>query len=442
MDHHLLAENSHWEDVENFYANDRDLKELKLKPLIHSFSILNELPKDKPGIYTLRGTHQSGKTTLLKCWMEKLLKNISPKTLLYFSCEEIENYHELLRSLQKQLELMPRDGINFIILDDINSVRDWEKAIKPLYENGHMQQSVLMLSGSNLNLSEKTQLYFPQHRGNATKKDFLIQPLSFRETVLLKHKNTTPTSHILTEEINQFMIHGGYLSAINEYAATKQLSDTLLKNFSEWLRKETEKYGKQERYLREILTAIFKHYNNQITWNALAQELTIDHPKTIGDYLAMLDSLDIVFIQYALLEDSLKPAPKKARKLMFADPFIFHVMQGWIVPTKNLFENQIKNTLNNQELFSRLIEACVITQFRRYYPTYYIKAEGEVDIAYIYNQRFWPIVVTWTTQLRAKDLKQILKYPNGRILTKSERSGIIQQIKTESVPLALWQLES
>jgi hypothetical protein len=34
--------------------------------------------------------------------------------------------------------------------------------------------------------------------------------------------------------------------------------------------------------------------------------------------------MDAVFIQPALVEDKLTAAPKKARKLMFTDPFIFH----------------------------------------------------------------------------------------------------------------------
>jgi len=32
-----------------------------------------------------------------------------------------------------------------------------------------------------------------------------------------------------------------------------------------------------------------------------------------------------------------------------------------------------------------------ISHYARFYPTYYIKAEGEVDIAYISKGRFWPL---------------------------------------------------
>jgi predicted AAA+ superfamily ATPase len=91
---------------------------------------------------------------------------------------------------------------------------------------------------------------------------------------------------------------------------------------------------------------------------------------------------------------------------------------------------------------ARLAEACVVTQYRRYFPTYYIKAKGEVDIAYVHQNRFWPLEVKWTKQLRPKDLKQISKYPNSRILTRSLQTKEILGIPAEPLPLALLRLGS
>lgn len=83
------------------------------------------------------------------------------------------------------------------------------------------------------------------------------------------------------------------------------------------------------------------------------------------------------------------------------------------------------------------MESCVTSQFRRWYPTYYIKAEGEVDVAYVKDEQFWPIEVKWTSQLKAKDLKQVQKYKNGIILAKQRQ--IHQVNSTMSYPLP-WYL--
>jgi predicted AAA+ superfamily ATPase len=422
--------NYHLHDSHQFNDMDPDLRLLQSHSLIYDFPLLDQLPINQPGIYTLCGSHCTGKSTLLKNWIKKLLSiGIPPQAIIFFPGESIEDYHILKRLLQTQLLSMPRDITTYLILDNVAVIRNWAKAIKHIIDEAMLSNVTLMLSSSDLSITSDIQTTF----------NFHLYPLSFRETVLLK-QGSNPNASVIYEEFNHYLVHGGYLNAIHDVTQYGCIQDKTLSCYSEWICKEVTTRGKQENYLREILNSVIKHHNSQVTWNLLAQELTIDHPKTIGDYFSLLESLDIVFVQYALLEDTLSAAPKKARKLMFADPFIYHVIQAWLSQNKNHFETQIKSTLENPEVCSKLVETCTITQFRRYYPTYYIKAEGEVDLAYIHNQRFWPVETTWISQIRSKDLKQILKYPNGRILTKTDRSGIIQHIKTEPLPLALWQL--
>ena len=110
---------------------------------------------------------------------------------------------------------------------------------------------------------------------------------------------------------------------------TGTLPVAVFSTYSDWIRGDVLKRGKQEHYLREILNAVVNRYGSQITWNALAQDLSIDHPKTIADYVALLESMDALFIQYALSENTLSAFPKKARKLIFTDPFIYHATKAW-----------------------------------------------------------------------------------------------------------------
>ena len=41
-----------------------------------------------------------------------------------------------------------------------------------------------------------------------------------------------------------------------------------------------------------------------------------------------------------------------------------------------------------------------------------------------------------------KDLKQIRKYRNAKIFTKTKKSGLLQNIKTTPLPLMLWEMEA
>lgn len=442
IDPRFSIHNTHLEDPEHFEQLDPQLRKLPHLRYVYKPALLDELPIDIPGIYTIGGGRQIGKTTLLKLWMAKLLeKKVNPQAIVFFSGELIDDHHSLFHLLQTQLALMPIDvPIHYILIDEVTYIRDWDKAIKYAADTGLFEQAIVIITGSDLMLIQEARVRFPGRRGKANKANFHLYPLSFREFMDLKHNVSEPNIDLLFEEFNQYLLHGGYLTAINDMALQGQILEATLTTYSDWIRGDVLKRGKQENYLREILGSIIKRYNTQVTWNALAKDLSIDHPHTVADYVSLLESMDALFMQSALMEDKLVAAPKKARKLVFTDPFIFHAVKSWIFPEKNTYESQIKTVLKDPELSSSLVEACVVAHYRRFYPTYYIKADGEVDIAYVDKRRFWPIEVKWGNQIRTKDLKQITRYQNAKIFTKFKAPGQIQGIPTEPLPLALWRL--
>lgn len=449
MDPRFLPHNTHLEEPHRFAERDPQLRLLARQTYVHRPSLLEQLP-DMPGIYTVGGGRQVGKTTLLKQWMGELLdRGVSPAAIAFFSGELIDDHHALLHLLQTQLEEMPR-GRTYLLVDEVSYIRDWDKAVKYAADAGFLEECVLVLTGSDLVLIQEARMRLPGRRGEAAAVDFHLYPLSFREVVGLKRGDEAVTAlkaspaeldedliEVLFEEFGHYLTHGGYLTAINDLAATGRIAEATLHTYSDWIRGDVVKRGRQEHYLREVLTAVIRRLGSQVSWNALAHDLSIDHPKTVADYAALLASMDALFIQPALLEDKLTAAPKKARKLLFADPFIFHAVRAWLLPTGRPFEDQILPAVTDSVTAGRLAEACVATHYRRLYPTYYIKAEGEVDVAYVRDDRFWPVEVKWTEQLRPKELKQIAKYPNARILNRAKRPSRIQGVETLPLPVAL-----
>jgi len=235
----------------------------------------------------------------------------------------------------------------------------------------------------------------------------LSKRISHDEIDLLTNTHELPRIELLDrlfEEFDRYLSHGGFLTAINDMAMHRRILPATFSTYSDWIRGDVLKRNKQEHYLLEILQAIVKRYGSQITWNALAHDLSIDHPKTIADYVALLVSMDATFVQAALLEDKLTASPKKAKKLMFADPFIFHAVNAWVNPCADAFNEQLTPTLANADWSAKLVEACVTTHYRRIFPTYHIKSKGEVDIAYVDKNQFWPVEVKWSAQLRPKQI--------------------------------------
>ncbi len=441
MDPRFTPHNYHLINPAGFDSLDPQLLLLKKQTYTFRSPLIEQFPTEMSGIYLLSGGRQIGKTTLLKQWMSYLLnRDVDPTAIAFLSGELIDDHHMLLHLLQQQLADMPKNQLKFLILDEVSYIRDWDKVIKFAADSGLLDQTIFMITGSDMTILEEARARFPGRRGKASIQEFHLYPLSFGEFVKLKGvdiENMTELFH----SFDEYLIHGGYMTAINDLAKERKILEATLITYSDWIRGDILKKDRRETYLREIVAGIVKRYGSQITWNTLAKDLSIDHPSTVADYIHLLESMDALFVQSALLEDRLMGAPKKAKKIFFTDPFIYHALSYWLKPTLEPFEKQIKTSVQHPEISSTLVEACVVTHYRRYFPTYFIKGEGEVDVAYIKGKRFWPVEVKWTQQIQKSELKQFAKYSNGIILTKWKERKNLDPFPTIPIPIALIELE-
>jgi hypothetical protein len=85
-----------------------------------------------------------------------------------------------------------------------------------------------------------------------------------------------------------------------------------------------------------------------------------------------------------------------------------------------------------------IIEGCLASLFRRHRDVYYIKSQGEVDIAIPLEKGFLPIEIKWAETLRRQELKQILTYKKGIIGYKGSSVGAFEHLFV--VPLCILAL--
>ncbi len=456
MDPRFSPHNAHLEDGAAFELLDPNLRHISKDPFVYQSPLLDELPAE-PGIYTVTGGRQVGKTTLLKQWMFRLIAGgAPPTTIIYLSGELIDDHHSLVQLISDILEEFP--DLRYLLIDEITYIRSWDKAVKFLADTGRFDTVCLVLTGSDMLILSEARMRFPGRRGMADEVDFHLHPLSFAETVRLKnildeqqqgsllsnsHEVSASVVSLLFTAFDEYLRHGGFLTAINDMATHGRILPATLRTYSDWIRGDVLKRGKHEHYLREIIIAVIKRYGSQITWNNLLADLSIDHPKTVADYVQLLATMDAAFILSAIQEDRLCAAPKKAKKIFFTDPFIFHAMFNWIrTDSRDGYRLMEESTLADPEKTGQLVEGCAVSHCRRYFPTFYIKAKGEVDIACVGRNQIYPIEVKWTSQLRPNQLKQIKKYPNGRIWTKNRSHGTTKGLQTVPLPVALYRVGS
>lgn len=108
--------------------------------------------KDKDIIKVVTGLRRSGKSTLLQIFRDDLSKNkISDKQIQFYNFELPENF--LNKSWDKlyfeiKSKLQP-DKMNYIFLDEIQNIADFEKLVDGLYAT---ENTDIYITGSNANL--------------------------------------------------------------------------------------------------------------------------------------------------------------------------------------------------------------------------------------------------------------------------------------------------
>ncbi|MFW5788764.1 MAG: ATP-binding protein [Spirochaetota bacterium] len=454
LDPRFLPHNSHHRWPQEFADRDPQLSVLRRHPLVHRFALLDALPRHAPGIYSVTGGRQLGKTTLVKQWMLELLSDEpDPRSIVYLTGELLDDHHSLVTAVTRLFNDRGDGPVRHLCIDEVTYIKEWDRGIKYLADAGFLEGVTLLLTGSDSVLIREARMRLPGRRGGASVQDFHLFPLSLCDFVRLTETPSAeelgglehgarPTPAVLDAlalAFDRYLISGGYLRAINELQAGGTVSPATYAVYCDWIRGDVAKRGKRERYLREVLAAVSRRMGSQVTWNGLAGDLSIDHPATIAEYIDLLARMDVLIVIPALAEHRLSGAPKKARKVVFADPFIYHAVQSWLGPTDDPFRDRVIPVMADSESVGRLAELCADVHYSRRYPTFYIKAEGEVDIAYVSGGRFHPVEVKWTGQVRSKDMKQLQKYDDPLVLSR-QIADTHHGIRNRFLPLHLFNM--
>jgi predicted AAA+ superfamily ATPase len=274
---------------------------------------------------------------------------------------------------------------------------------------------------------------FPGRRGQAAIVDFHLHPLTFREYVGLAHPQYLPNPHRHVEHLfadfDQYLKCGGFLRAMNDLHKNKAIREATLATFEQWIRGDFIKRGKSEESLLLVLQTFYDVGVSQNTYSGLTERAGAVAKETFMDYCQLLERMDVLFTLEAFDQNKKRGFPKKAFKTHFSDPFIQHLVERWL-----LRERRIGESTKDE---ARLVESCVAAQFRHITPTYYIKADGEIDLVLVQGKEFIPVEIKWSRTVRPHDLKQLKKYKRSFILSKSYERGEIQGITSYPLPLFL-----
>ena len=169
---------------------------------------LEEIKKyiNKPIIKVITGMRRSGKSMILKLIQEELQNiGIVKENIIYMNFEslifmDIKDFEALYKHIIEKTS--DKKGKIYILLDEIQEVKGWEKAINSFLVDLDVD---IYITGSNANLLSSELATYIAGRYVEIK----IYPLSFQEYIDFVSENNKENSLSLDEYFNQYLNFGG-----------------------------------------------------------------------------------------------------------------------------------------------------------------------------------------------------------------------------------------
>ena len=429
-------------------------------------------------VYSLRGPRQVGKTTLVKLEIQQVLQMVPKWNVMYYSFELENSPRDVINVINEYFNRTKHDEKkhHFIYLDEISNVKDWQKAIKKLKDQGKLQNCTVLATGSHsIDLRYATEL-LPGRRGIPTNEtlDKILPPMKFGEYVptidknlekeilsrfLISAKNrfsiirgladgkmddTLLEMSVFQNELdkyfNNYLITGGIPTAINEFLKNGFIQDSVYQIYVDSIIGDLRHADKDTSYMVQLIPNVIKSISNPVSWDSLKENSDIGSHHTVEEYVKTLSDMFILSIFYRYNSSEDKPKFDGLKKIFFHDPFFFHALNGHI-SQKDPYEYSIK-LLDNPEVKSRLVEQTVSnhcirmafnmtrkkTGFDYQSSVFYwkSKAKREVDFVVRDNDSLIPIEVKYQNDIKKDDFyglidfKKATKTKRGIIITKND----------------------
>jgi hypothetical protein len=327
-------------------------------------------------ISILRGPRQVGKTTLIKLSIERLLKEGFPsKDILYLSCESFTSFQILQSVLIEWLRQHPRKTVLF--LDEISFVPDWQRALLALSNMGLIENSAVLLTGSNARDLKESGERLPGRRGRG--KDLRLYPLSPPELGQLPCFASTPWNGLF--EI--YLKIGGFPLAVRDFVESGTVTDTTYDTYRNWIIGDAHRYQLRQETLKEILFRISDTAGSRVTWPGLIKDYPVKSPEAALQYVEHLQDAFLCRILHCYDPNRDGASPQKARKIYFADPILHAIGAAWKHGITNIFHWFSEKT-NLPSFRGTLFESLVVNDYgrthERLYFWYSSKTQEEIDL--------------------------------------------------------------
>jgi predicted AAA+ superfamily ATPase len=477
----LIEQNPWWSQPEAWEGRDPHLRRLAAQPAELPPLVAHRIPLTVPAVHVVRGPRQVGKSTELKLLARRALAaGRSATDVLYVTLDLLagEASSHVVDTVRRAKELSRCGEGVLLLLDEVTSVRDWQVAVKYLWDTGIVDRDIVVCTGSSaIDLKVGAAERLPGRRGAGM--DFLALPRSFavfaqaldgripvspelspRQLASGQSADLLERMRIhlpaLQRALELYAVFGGLPAAVAEAAGGAPAPTEAVKRVvHDALTKEAARKGASEPAMRALLDRVSRSLGSKVSWARLAREMDVSlgpgrrpghgpHGSTVRDYFEFLAAAYFVLVVYSWRRDAGSASISKDKKLYFADPLLHTVAHdlapGLVPDMPALVENLVALALFRRcEPPARQAETFAMPDELHVWET---AGGGEID--FVCGERAAPVAVEVRYQ-RSPDMRKASSI--GRALPGSPVLLVTRDLlqlneRWNAVPaaLALWAL--
>ncbi|MDQ7825454.1 MAG: ATP-binding protein [Candidatus Eremiobacteraeota bacterium] len=427
----------------DFYIREFEEASLKWYP-----AYIGSVNTEEDAVHVVFGPRQVGKTTSFRLMMRALIESrgIAPRRVLYFNCEEAapstsQRLADIIRAYISWIRADSDERVH-IFLDEATSIRDWEKGIKILAEEGKLRGVTLFATGSHMMGMRRGAERLPGRRGSGL--DIPLFPLTFREYLLAVRedlKSALPpfqgwnkkilkasleevslSSELIAPLLDSYLKTGGFPRSINQFHAFTHLRPDIYKIYRDAFLGDMQRIGRKESIFREIMQWLLVRRENPFEWTDIARETYAGTHPTVREYLEDAESCFIIDIFYRIGGGG-KPfrTPRSPKKVYFRDPFIFHSLRAWALGYPDPCA-ACEEFFKDSSYYGYMVESLVASHLRRKCGEniFFFREEKEIDFAIFEGQKNAALLeVKYQARVNPENAKMLKKHGGGIMLTRN-----------------------
>src|SRR3990170_3416225 len=146
----------------------------------------------------------------------------------------------------------------------------------------------------------------------------------------------------------QFLITGGFITAINAYFPEHEIGYAVYELYQQWLRGDISKAGRNERTARQIINELITIAVPAFGWETIAKKIGVASHKTVSEYVETMEDSFVLKTLYQIDINTRRPRIKKLKKAYFLDSFILWSLWGW-VDNWLVYSDNVSRSLASQQ---------------------------------------------------------------------------------------------